>query len=62
MCGDSIGTCGFAERRSRHRIRLVTATCLPKSRDVIYVDVQALMSCWHLSRPLGSQQFSWRNV
>ena len=41
--GDAIGAGGFADDGTRHRVRTVTATRLADGRDVVDVDVEALM-------------------
>src|SRR5215207_4188270 len=59
MRGDAVGACGFAHRGRFNGTRLNSTACLPQCRNVVYVDVQPQMSCWHFSSPLGSHQLSW---
>src|SRR5437867_2426813 len=56
----SVGARSQALHRRLEWTRLQSSAGLSHSRDMIDVYVEALMSCWHLSRPLGSQQLSWR--
>src|SRR5689334_15144952 len=59
MRGDAVGTGSLAHRGCFNRTRLDTTACLPQCRNVVYVDIQPQMSCWHFFSPLGSHQLSW---
>jgi hypothetical protein len=59
MSRDSVGARRLAEGRGLDRIGLVPPPRLSQCRDMVYVDIEALMSCCHLFRPVGSQQLSW---
>lgn len=54
MRGDTVGASRLTDRRRSNRVGLIATARLPQSRDMVDVDVEALVSCSHLSRPLGS--------
>ncbi len=52
--GDPVGASRLTDPRSLDRTGLNPTACLPQCRDMVDVDAEALVSCSHLSRPLGS--------
>jgi hypothetical protein len=54
MSSDSVSPGRFADYRRLDRIGLIATTRLSQCRDMVDVDAEALVSCSHLSRPLGS--------
>ena len=54
MRGDSVGASRLTDRSRSNRIGLNATARLPQCRDMVDVDAEALVSCSHLSRPLGS--------
>src|SRR5687768_7108543 len=59
VSGDAIRSRHLAHHRSFYGTRLRAAARLSQRCDMIYVHIEALMSCCHFSRPLGSHQLSW---
>jgi hypothetical protein len=54
MRGDTVGASRLTDSRRLDRTRLIPTARLPQCRDMVDVDAEALVSCSHLSRPLGS--------
>lgn len=54
MRGDSVGASRLTDHRRSNRIWLIATASLSQCRDMVDVDIEALVSCSHLSRPLGS--------
>ena len=54
MRGDTVGASRLTDRRRSNWIGLIATARLPQCRDMVDVDAEALVSCSHLSRPLGS--------
>ncbi len=54
MRGDAVGASRLTDRRRLDRTRLIPTARLPQCRDMVDVDAEALVTCSHLSRPLGS--------
>jgi hypothetical protein len=51
MSCDSVGTGRLAHARSFYRIRLVAASSLPQSGNMIDIDVEPLLLSAHCHRP-----------
>ncbi len=54
MRGDTVGAGRLTDRCRLDRTGVIATARLPQCRDMVDVDAEALVSCSHLSRPLGS--------
>jgi hypothetical protein len=51
MGGDPVSAGGFAGSRGENGVRLISTPRLTKRGDVIDIDVEPLLLCWHCHRP-----------